>query len=291
MENLRGALLMMLAMACFASEDALIKALAGAWPSGQIILGLGLVGAAVFAVVCRLRGLPLWSRAYLHPAVLMRNLAEASGTFTFVTALTLIPLSLASAILQATPLLVTLGAALFLGEKVGWRRWSAIFVGLFGVLLILRPGFDAFEPAALFAVAGMVSLAARDIAVRRVPVQIASAQIAWLAFLTVSATGLLMLLLGNQALVAPTPRSSTFFLIAALFGAVGYALIVQATRTGDVSVVTPLRYTRLPFALLIGVVAFAERPDAATLTGATIVVASGLYTLAREARLNAAARP
>ncbi len=285
MDNLRGALFMTLAMAGFAVEDAFIKLLSDSWSSGQIILALGLFGTPIFAGMCHLRGTSFFNRNLLHPAVLWRCLAEMIGTVGFITSLTLIPLSLASAILQAAPIFVTLWAALFLGEKVGWRRWSAVFAGLIGVLIILRPGFDAFDPLALFAVLGMAGLAARDIAIRRVPAAVTSLQIAGMGFVVLIPTGLLLLGVGGQGLEPVTPHSAGIFFVTLAVGVVAYSCIVTGTRVGEVGFVVPFRYTRLIFALLLGFVFFAERPDAATLIGATIVVASGLYTLIREARV------
>ena len=142
MDNLRGAALMTLAMLGFAIEDMFIKFMAGALPVGQIIALLGLGGTIAFATVIVVQRRPLFSRALLTPAIAVRSLGEIIGTIGFVTAIVFTPLSSASAILQATPLAVTLGAALFLQEKVGWRRWSAILVGFCGVLPIIRPGLD-----------------------------------------------------------------------------------------------------------------------------------------------------
>ena len=132
--NLHGGVIMVFAMLGFAIEDAVIKLLSGALPVGQIIGIIGLGGGIVFAGICRSQGQQLWTRAFLAPAIVLRNLSELIGAVGFVTALSLIPLSTASAILQAGPLLVTLGAALFLGEPVGWRRWGAILVGFAGGL-------------------------------------------------------------------------------------------------------------------------------------------------------------
>jgi len=174
MENLRGSILMVLSMAGFALEDMFIKRLAGNLAVGQIIMLLGLGGALVFGALTTAQGRRLWSRDLLSRPVLLRNGGEIVGTFGFVLAIALTPLSSASAILQATPLVVTLGAALFLGEAVGWRRWSAILVGFCGVLLVIRPGFAGFEPASLFAVLSVIGLAIRDLATRAVPRTISS---------------------------------------------------------------------------------------------------------------------
>ena len=105
------------------------------------------------------------------------------GVLAFITALSLIDLSSASAILQATPLAVTLGAALFLRETVGWRRWSAVMIGFFGVLLVVRPGLSGFDENAIFALIAVAGLAVRDVATRRIPASLSSRQLCFLAFL------------------------------------------------------------------------------------------------------------
>ena len=140
-DNIRASLLMVATMAGFAVEDLLIKQLAATLPVGQILVILGLGGTVFFALVSISLRQPIWSSVLLSRPVLLRNGAEMVSTMAGVTALTLIPLSMASSILQAAPILVTLGAAVVLREKVGWRRWSAILVGIFGVMLIIRPQY------------------------------------------------------------------------------------------------------------------------------------------------------
>jgi len=284
MENLRGSVLMVLAMAGFALEDMFIKRLAEAMPVGQIIMAIGLGGAAIFAAICARRGRRLFTRDLLARPVLLRNTGEMAGTMCFVTAIALTPLSSASAILQATPLAVTLGAALFLGEPVGWRRWSAILVGFAGVLMVVRPGLAGFAPASLFAVGAVIGLALRDLATRAVPAAISSMQLSAYAFATLVPTGAILLAFGEGA-VMPAAVQLRDLGLALGCGVAAYYAIVAAMRVGEVAVVTPFRYTRLVFALVIGVAVFAERPDAWTLAGAAVIVASGLYTLMREARL------
>ena len=273
---------MVLAMLAFALEDMVIKMLSDAIPPWQIILTLGLGGATLCGVAVLRSGTALLPAAALHRAVIIRNCGEVFGTLGFVTALALTPLSSASAILQATPLVVTLGAMVFLREKVGWRRWGAIFVGLFGVLLILRPGFDGFEPASLFAVQGVIGLAIRDLATRRVPKSITSFQLSFLAFALLIPGGLLLAAITGQAAVMPVGVDWVLITIIIVLGVLAYLAIVAATRVGDVSFVTPFRYSRILFALVIGFAVFGERPDAPMLLGAGLIVASGLFTLWRE---------
>jgi drug/metabolite transporter (DMT)-like permease len=284
MENLRGSILMVLSMAGFALEDMFIKRLAADLPVGQIVMLVGLGGALIFGAITTAQGRRLWSRDLLSGPVLLRNFGELLGTLGFVMAIALTPLSSASAILQATPLAVTLGAALFLGESVGWRRWSAILVGFAGVLMVIRPGMAGFEPASLFAVLAVIGLAIRDLATRAVPRAISSMQLSSYAFATLVPTGAILLAFyGTPAL--PSALHWRDLALALFCGVLAYYAIVAAMRLGDVAVITPFRYSRLVFALIIGVTLFDERPDFWTLTGAAIIIASGIYTFWRERRL------
>lgn len=292
MDNLRGAFLMVLAMLGFAIEDMLIKQMAGAMPVGQVIIALGLAGALIFGSLAKAYGDSLWSPDTRTPALLFRNAAEIFGTFGFVCAIALTPISTASAILQAVPLVVTMGAALFLQESVGWRRWVAIAVGMFGVLLIIRPGAESFDAKSLFAVMGVIGLATRDLATRRIDKATSSRVITFYAFLVSILTGILLLMFGitGDTLLIPSKTDGVRLIAAVVVGIAAYYTIVMATRIGEMSVVAPFRYSRLVFALIIGVVAFDERPDALTLIGAAIIVASGIYTLWREQRLRHASK-
>lgn len=282
MDNLRGAMLMVLAMLGFAFEDMFIKLTADALPVGQIVLMLGFGGGMIFAAILLLKGQALWSRDMATLPILLRAVGEIVGTLGFVTAIVLTEISSASAILQATPLAVTLGAALFLGEPVGWRRWSAIIVGFAGVMLIIRPGAASFNALSLFAVLGVLGLALRDLATRRVPRGTSSMQLSFLAFIVLIPAGAALMAATGTAYVAPPPANWLYLVGAISIGVFAYYGIVAAMRVGEVSFVTPFRYSRMLFALLIGVVVFGERPDLLTLTGAAIIIASGIYTIWRE---------
>jgi len=285
MENLRGSLLMVAAMAGFALEDMFVKALAKHLPVGEVLALVGLGGAVIFAVLALARREALVTRDLLLPSVFLRNCAELAGTIFFVSAIALTPLAQASAIQQATPLAVTLGAALFLGEKVGWRRWSAILVGLVGVLIVVRPGTEGFSALSLLAVASVAGLAARDVVTRRVPRRISSMQLATWGFASVIPAGLGLLVLRGESAVLPAPLHAAMLAAAMLFGTAGYYALIAAMRIGEVAVITPFRYTRLIFAVAIGWAVFAERPDRFTLIGGAVIVASGLYALWRQRQL------
>lgn len=279
-----------MAMAAFALEDAFIKAASAiGMPTGQILIVIGIGGGAIFGALARRRGIALFTPVLLRPAVLARNVSEVIGTLGFVTAITTIPLATASSILQATPLVITMGAALIFAEPVGWRRWTAIGVGFVGVLIIIRPGLDAFDPWSITAVIGVLGLAGRDLASRAVPVAISNLQVATYGFLTLIPTGLILIAITGGA-VWPDTTGWLLLLGAIAVGTAGYYSITAASRTGEVAVVTPFRYTRLPFALAVGWVFFAEVPDALTYVGAALIIASGIYTFLRERRLARQAR-
>ncbi|MFU1476938.1 DMT family transporter [Roseovarius sp. C7] len=289
MDNLRGALLMVLAMTGFAFEDAFIKYMATDLHIGHILMLLGLGGTVVFALATRAQGQPMVTRAVFSKPILLRNLGELLAAVSFVTALSMADLSLVSAILQANPLAVTLAAALFMGETVGWRRYSAIAVGFIGVLMIIRPGFEGFNFASLWALAAVFALALRDLATRRAPPSVTSMQISSYAFATIALSGLGLLIVGGHPLL-PAAFPLWPLLGALVAGCTGYYAVVAANRVGDVSFISPFRYSRLLVALAIGVTVFGERPDFWTLLGSAIIIASGLYTILREQRLARRAR-
>ncbi|WP_330696681.1 DMT family transporter [Fontisubflavum oceani] len=277
---------MTLAMLGFALADMFIKFASETLPVGQILAMFGLGGALVFGILAKHEGVRLISPVLLMRPVIIRNLSEMGATIGVVTAIALIPFSTFSAIIQANPLLVTLGAALFLGEPVGWRRWTAIFVGLIGVMIIIRPGLEGFDANVWFAVMGVVFLSARDLATRPVPTMISTAQLSTYSMAAIIPAGLGLLAFSGGA-AWPSPIIWGAMLGAIVMGLVAYFSITKAMRVGEISAVTPFRYTRLIFALIIALVIFGERPDAWTLIGAAIVIATGLYSFAREARLRA----
>ncbi len=284
MNNLRGSLLMVAAMLGFALEDVVIKQMALNLPMGQVVALIGCGGVVIFAVLTRLNGRAVAPRVLFSRAVMLRNLGELIASAGFVSAFVLTSLSSASAILQATPLAVTLGAALILGEHVGWRRWTAIAVGFAGVLLIIQPGLAGFAPASLLAVIAVAGLALRDLVTRAVPREVSGVQLTTWGYGAVIPAGLLLMLLMGEAPEAMALSDLALLLAAYLVGGLGYYALVGATRTGEVSVVVSFRYSRLVFALILGALMFAERPDPLMLVGAALIVGAGLYTMYRETR-------
>ncbi|PKG76846.1 EamA family transporter [Shewanella sp. GutCb] len=269
---------MVAAMAAFSIEDMLIKAAAETTSLGLILALFGLGGMLIFILLTYRQGQRVIHPAILSKAVLMRAVCEIVGRFCFALAITLTPLSSASAILQATPLIAMIGAALLFGEQVGVKRWLAVLVGFIGVLMIIRPGLAGFETASLFAVVSTLGFAGRDLATRAAPPVLSNLQLGVYGFFVLIPTGLVMLIYQNEPLQI-NGTATIQILGAIVFGVMAYNALTIAMRAGDVSVIAPFRYTRLLFALALGIFVFGESPDLLTLLGSLLIVASGAYTL------------
>lgn len=291
MHNIRGILLITLSMACFAAEDAFIKTLTQSFSIGQVLAMAGLGGAALFAMVAISKGQALFAPLWQTPTLLVRTLAEGLGAMFFVSALSQVAMSSTAAVFQALPLAITLGAALFLKEQVGWRRWSAIIVGFIGVLMIIRPGLEGFNPATLLVLGAVAAIATRDLVSRRLPPDMSSYVVSFHGFAALVVAGSALMLAGTTLPQGLNMPAGLQVAGAVVFGVLGYYAIVIATRTGDASAITPFRYTRLIFSMILGMVVFSERPDLLTLAGSALIIASGLYTFLRERRLMRQASP
>ncbi|MBL9047289.1 MAG: DMT family transporter [Tabrizicola sp.] len=280
-ENLTGILLMLAAMALFAVEDLFLKLAATGLPIGQVILISAGLGLPVFVVMAWRQGQRILVKDALQPAVILRNIGEVVGAASYVAALAVVPLGTVAAVLQAMPLFMTMGAALILGETVGWRRWAAILVGFLGVIMVIQPGTDGFRLEAMLVLISVAGIVLRDLASRAIPQQVTTAQVSAWGLMSVTALGLGMIAVSGEVR-AMTGLEVLVLAGAVAFGTAGYWAVTKASRTGEVSVVAPFRYSRLVFSMGIGVVFLNERPDLMTLAGAAVIVASGLYAFARE---------
>lgn len=282
--NARGAVFMVIAMAAFAVEDMLVKSVSRTLPIGMILIVFGALGTVFFMCCARIK-----SQSLLHPAIrgkamIIRSVCEISARLFFTLALALTPLSSTSAILQATPLVVMIGAVLFFAEKVGYRRWIAAAVGFLGVLLIVKPGANSFEPASMFAVLATIGFAGRDLGTRAAPKSLSSIQLGVYGFIMLLLAGVLAAMWTG---VWAMPSASEWLQLSliSVVGVAAYAALTSAMRNGEISFVAPFRYTRLIFALLLGVVVFSEGPDRFMLLGSMLIIASGLFSLSRARKL------
>ena len=275
---------MMMSMACFAVEDTFIKLLSARLPATQILFSIGFGGALITLVLGIVLNVNLADKILLNKHVISRTIADLFGALSFTSAMVLIPMSLLASILQATPLFVTLGAAILLGEKVGWRRWSAIFIGFLGVIIILQPGYGSFQLASLLGLAAVLCLALRDVVTRDMATEIPTLTVTFYACLAMGSAGFIAYPFFGPPIM-PTTYEAIILICAAIMGLTGYFLLVLATRKGDVSVIAPFRYSRLLFSLGLASLILGEKLTLPILLGGLLVVSSGIYTFGRERRL------
>lgn len=285
--NLQGIFYMVLAMFGFTVNDLFVKYLGQSLPVFEIIAIRGLyiiIFLFVWWLFVKARNVaPAAPVAKRWPLILLRALMEVLATITFLVALVRIPFADVSAVMQSLPLVVTFGAAVFLGEPVGWRRWVAISVGFIGVLIIIRPGYEGFQSATLLVVLSVLFAAARDLITRVLPSDVHSYWVTVATAIAVAGFGLSSTTLLGQW--EPLTLSSLLQIFgAASFLIVGYLSIIQAMRIGEVASVTPFRYTSLLWAIVFGFLVFSEVPDQLTVVGSLIVVGTGLFAWYRERR-------
>ncbi|WP_319519450.1 DMT family transporter [uncultured Martelella sp.] len=279
--NITGAVCMIAAMAGFALNDATAKLLTEEIGVGQIMFFRGLIITA-FAMLIAWRSRVLKNiGAVFDFRVLVRSVCELVAALSFLQALKAMPLANAAAILQCLPLAVTLGAALFMSEPVGWRRWSAIAVGFIGVLIIIRPGPGGFEEGAVFAIIAMLAASARDLLTKTIRSDIPA--------IVITLATAIFLTLGGAVLGTVEQDWSMMswpilfkLMLAAAFLLSGYQFVVFAVRLADISYIAPFRYAGLLWATLLGMIIFSTYPDINVLGGGLIIVAAGLYSFYRE---------
>ena len=272
---------MAVAMAAFTMNDTITKAVSSEMNFGQMMLVRGLFAIVLIAALAFHQRAMRPLRTLMVKPVALRVAGEVGGTVSFLAAIVHLPLANTSAIFQALPLAITLGAALIFGEPVGWRRWLAITAGFIGVLIIVRPGLEGFNQFSLFALVAVVFCAVRDLATKRIPAQIPSLFITLLTTVTVTSGRRRHPVSARRLDAAHRPRLGLLALAAVLL-LIGYQCVIMALRSGDISAVAPFRYSALLWAMLLGYLVFGDVPDAMMMTGASIIVLSGLYAFYRE---------
>ena len=272
---------MAVAMASFTLNDAITKAVSSEMNFGEVMLVRGLFAIVLIAALAFQQRAVRPLRTLMVRPVALRVIGEVGGTISFLAAITHLPLANTAAIFQALPLAITLGAALAFREPVGWRRWLAITAGFIGVLIIVRPGIEGFDRFSLLALVSVIFCALRDLATKRIPTQIPSLFITLLTTVTVTTTGAAILVpLGGWT--PPSGRALGLLALAAVLLLIGYQCVIMALRAGDISAVAPFRYSALLWAMLLGYLVFGDVPDRLMVTGASIIVLSGLYAFYRE---------
>ena len=284
-DNLLGAALMTSCVLAYVLNDAVMKLLFADIDFFQAIFLRGLVSLPPILILALMTKTLLQKySAKNQRLMIIRILAEIGTTVTFLTALKHMPLANVTAILQSLPLAITMAAAIFLGEPVGWRRWSAICVGFTGVLIIIRPGLAGFNSYSLLALAAVILLTVREISTRQLDNKVPTVTVALSTTLGITAFAALMLIGTEWAEINFV--SWSLIIAAAAAVTVATLLSVVAMRTGDIGFVSPFRYTSLIGAIGLGILLFGEWPDGVTLLGAAIIAFAGIYSLYREQIFN-----
>ena len=272
---------MALSMLAFVLNDGLMKAVFDSMSIYQAIFLRGLITMPLIALLA-------WQKSALivriaprdRLLVTLRVAAEVGATVGFLTALKHMPLANVTAILQVLPLTVTMAAALFLGEKVGWRRWLAIAIGLAGVLIIIRPGMEGFSVYSIWALVAVGCVTIREIATRKLSADLPSLPVALATAIAIGGLGAVMLPAVEWAPLSASALSLICGASLAIIG--GYLFSVMTIRIGDIGFVAPFRYTAMVWALILGLLMFGEIPDMPMMTGTVIIILTGLYSLHRE---------
>ncbi len=284
--NLRSIVMMIAAMGCFTLADLLIKIASRTLPVGQIMIMLGIGSSLVFWGLMTLKRDRIYFAPLRQPAVMLRNVGDFAGALGMCLALAYVPISTIGAVLQTVPLMITAVAALFLSERVGIRRLSAILVGFAGVIFILQPGRADFDAMAVLALVAAIGMTARDVGTKLISQDLSTLLLSlYASMLFCISGGVLLLVTGGASL----PDSGMILLFTAMtaLGSLGYILVTNAVRLGDMSVVSPFRYSRLLFSLAVGILILGETVNAMMLVGCAMTIGAGLYIWRREIVLQA----
>jgi drug/metabolite transporter (DMT)-like permease len=281
--NLRGILAMIVATAVFTCGDASMKLVSGSLPTGESVFVRGAFSTALVVVTAFWTGsifsLP---RAFV-PAMGWRCIGDVGSALSFQGALARMPFADIMGILQMTPLSLTAASALVLGERVGWRRCSAVAAGLAGALLVIKPGSTTFNAWAMLGILAVLGGTLRDVATRRLDPALSPMPILMLSQMVVAAAGLGCAAFEQWAL--PNTRQLLHLACASVFSLVGHVCVIYSLRSGEISAVAPFRYAGMMWAILLGFCIWHELPDALSFAGIVILATAGLYTFYREQQL------
>ena len=278
LENMRCIFYMIIAMAGFAIEDAIIKQLSNSMPISQILILIGIGGLVIFSLAARYWAIRILSAEIKNPRFLIRSLCELAAAISFVTAIVHGSLSVSSAIIQATPLAVVIGGAFILKQQVSGLSWALVLAGFIGVLMVTQPGLEGFKPATLFAVAAVFFLAIRDIITRSISDSIPVITISFWAFFASLFAGLITVPF-FESFQIPSSKDALLLTSSVCTASLAYYAVVLATRSGEISVVAPFRYSRLLFALVLSVVFFDESLNSLMIFGCALIAISGVMML------------
>lgn len=269
----RGIFTMILGAGVLSMNDAVSKYLVESYPIGQI-LGLR-QSAALLAILAYVWWKGSWRDLKINDRAgqAWRGVTHIVGAVLIVWSLSLLPIATVTAIAFSSPIVVLIFSMRLLGERVSWRRWMAVFIGFVGVLVIIRPGDVGFEWALLVPVAAAIVAGLRDLLTRRVArVDTSLSVLVWASVLII-VVSLFTIPLGWKPL---TFTASLWFIFNGLLNAGAHFLMIEALRLGDAALISPFRYTAILWATLSGFFVWHHMPDALTMFGAALLIASGI---------------
>lgn len=272
---------MTISMAAFVVNDAILKSSGTDVGVFQSIFVRGIFAGAVLFIAAIMRGAFAQTGDFRANVLIgWRTLAEIAATFSFVTALFNLPLANATAIMQTTPIVMAVGAALVFKERITARQTVAIVIGFIGVLLIIRPSSGDFNIFVFFCLLAVLCSVIRDLIVRNLTAEVSSLFIAFIATASITVvSGCFMVL--TQTWVPLTALDVLLFAVAAVFLSVGYFCAVAAMRVGVMAYVSAFRYTVLLWAALLGWLVFSDIPSLWTVLGMVVIVLSGLLLVSQ----------
>ena len=279
--NLKSITLMIIGMGCLTLCDLLIKIASQTLPLGQVMIVFGVGSITVFLGLMRMRGEPARLSPFTNSAVVLRNIGDLIAINGMCLALVFVPISTIGTVIQTVPLMVTAAAALFLGERVGARRWLAIVIGFLGTLFIIQPGAATFDITTIFVLIAALGMTLRDITTKLVRENFSTLLLSSYTAVLFIISGSVLLIISGGAIV---PDIGVIAILAAMIasGSLGFFFTTKAVRLGDVSVVIPFRYTRLMFSVAAGILILGEQVNAIMLFGSALTILSGLYIWRRE---------
>lgn len=275
--NRAGILAMIGAMACFIVNDSLVKYASQTMPATQLIFFRGVMASVLVLGVAWATGATRRIREVARGWVAFRAVVDAMATMLFLVSLFHLPLANATAINMTSPLIISVLAAMLLGERLGPARWAAVSVGFVGVLCIIQPRSDGFDGYALVCLASTVLLSVRDLATRRVHAAVPSILVTLSNTIAVTTFAALLSIFEDWR---PFSLYEVGYLaVVAVFLATAYYLLVVSTRHGDLSLIAPFRYSALLFATAAGFIVWGDAPNPLAWSGIALIVASGIYVL------------
>ena len=270
---------MVVAMSFLAASDAILKLVGAEMPVGQMMAVRGVAHCGFLTLGCWIARQVITARALIHGWSILRGIAEVVATYLFISSLAVLPIALASTLVFCFPIILTAVSGPVLNEHVGPWRWGAVVAGFIGVLVVTAPGTSSWQPALALPLGAALFVAVRDVSTRFVSPHVSDGSVSLTSAIAVLIGGLASLPFGWAPL---SIYAASWLTAAGLIIAVSFFTYVMAVRTGELSLIAPVQYIVILWALIYGLVIWGEVPGPRELVGGAIIIASGLLILHRE---------